>query len=750
MVFPRHDIDPKKKDSEWILQYAKAAWDDSRTVKNSIFFHGKSRLRELRDYAMGNQSNTRYKNLIQPKDANGQSSESFVQLDFTIVPFIPKFRKIALGKVSKVKNEITATAIDPLARDHETDFFAEQKAKIILLKQLADVPNVETMLGFEEGEPQSLEELEIKMQYSYKHIAAIEAEQGIKLIQKNNRYEKILDQFDEDQFDFGVGGVREYFDENGVLKIRHVKMDEFGSGFCREPDFSDARYMFEVLRMTAEDIRKESGFSESKMEEITQLKGSRAQGRDNNFLRAGSRNWDDDKIDVLDIEFKSVNDMLFEERKNSAGNREVRKAQFSKKGKKDVRGKSYEVIYKCKWIIGTDYVYDDGLMTDMKRKKNAIRDTSFSFHIVAPSQDQMRFFGVVESMIPVADQIQIVWLKLQNLLLNMVPPGIKFNLDALENINIGHAGQAWTPMKILDMYKQRGDMAYRSRDKEGNPFPENPIETMQNSVAQEANNLANMINIFMNLLRDNIGFNEVTDGSTPDPRTLNGVANIAYQNTSNALNSLFMAKKYLNESVADSLVVRMQQAFTAGHKGYLAALGGNTHKFWMSKTDITLHELSVVVNDAPSDEDLMELKADVRIALESGQINIADKVFIDTIDNVKEKAAVLAHRVKKNQEQKQQEALAMQQQNGQIQQQSAMVAEEEKRKTMEFEHQLKVQFLQTEMPMKYELEMMKQQTRLIETDKREQGRVASKYVENQGKEKVAAMNQKNTSSKKEN
>ena len=78
MIFPRHDIDPSKKDSKWILDYAKAAWEDSKSIKNSIFYHGKSRFRELRDYAMGNQSVTRYKNLIQPSDANGRTKAKTV------------------------------------------------------------------------------------------------------------------------------------------------------------------------------------------------------------------------------------------------------------------------------------------------------------------------------------------------------------------------------------------------------------------------------------------------------------------------------------------------------------------------------------------------------------------------------------------------------------------------------------------------------------------------------------------------
>jgi hypothetical protein len=472
------------------------------------------------------------------------------------------------------------------------------------------------------------------------------------------------------------------------------------------------------------------------------LVGSSQQGRYNDFTRSGSKQWDDQKINVLDLEFKSVNDLYFEHRSNKSGNPETRKADKVKRGG-DYSTGQYTAIYKCKWIIGTDYIYDSGLATDMKRKKNALRDTSFSFHVVAPSQDQMRFFGIVETMIPVADQIQIMWLKLQNYILNMVPPGIRFNLDALENINLGHGGEAWKPSKILDLYRQRGDMAFRGLDKEGNPFAGVPIEPIQNFVTGEIQNMVMIINSYLGLLRDNIGFNEITDGSTPDPRTLNGVANIAYQNTSNALSSLFKAEKYLNESVSDALLVRMQDAFSKGHKGYLAALGGNTMKFWMSKTDITAHELSLVVEDKPSDEEMMMLNQRMSVAMESGQITVADSTYIDTIDNIKEKAAVLAFRVKKNQEEAHARQMQQIEANGQTQQHSAMVAEEEKRKTLEMEHQLKMQYLEAEKTWDMKIKEMEMRARLMDTDKREYGRVVTKQVENEGKSNVAAINQKN-------
>lgn len=740
IVFPRHDIDPKKKDDKWLLQFAKAAWEDSRSFKNLNFYHNRDRLKELRDYSNGIQNNNQYKSSIEPDDANG---ESFVPLDYTIVPFIPKFKKIAVNKINKISHNIVATAIDSLARDDEEKYFAEQKAKITILEQLGDIPGIEQMIGLEDDDPHSIEELKIKKEFSYKHQAAIEAEQGIDLVFSNNKYNEIQALVTNDLFDWGVGGVKEYFDPNGVIKIRHVNCKYFLCSYSERPDFTDCRYMGEVVPTTIENVRRESGFSEEVMEEIYEKVRKNRHTGDNYYI-AGSKSYDDYRVEVVDFEFKSVNDLVTVDRINNKGNKEKRIARYSSKDKPGKKHKrtSYEVIYKCKWIVGTDHVYSTGLMTNMKRKKNSLTETSFSFHMRAPMQEEMRFFGVTEAMIPVADQIQFAWLKLQNLILNIIPPGIAFDLDALENVNLGAAGQLWKPLKVMDLYRQRGDIAYRGTDKNGEPIMNGgvPITPIRNQVMGEVNNLVGLINAFLNMLRDNIGFNEITDGSTPDPRTLNGVANLAYQSTTNALGHIIDAKKSINESLADGVVLRMQDAFADGsHRGYMVALGINTQRFWKAQADISIHELSVKLEDKPDDEMIARVNARIDLAIQTGQITIADAEFLETIDNIKERSAVLAYRVKKKTEEDRAFASQQIQENGQVQQQSAVVSEEAKQRTLQMEHQFKMEQIQLEKTLEGQIEQIKQQGRLTEANVREEGRITAKEIENVGNMNVKSM-----------
>jgi hypothetical protein len=377
----------------------------------------------------------------------------------------------------------------------------------------------------------------------------------------------------------------------------------------------------------------------------------------------------------------------------------------------------------------------------MKRAKNALRETSLSFHMYAPFNDQMRFFGVVESMMPAADAIQIAWIKLQNFMLRAKPSGIAINLRALEGINIGSAGKKWEPLKVIDLFEQTGNYVFRDMNQDGEPMGQ-PIIPISNQILQEAPYIVSMINAYTQILRENIGFNEITDGSTPNPKTLVGVAEMAAASTSNALYHITESSVSINESVANALLIRMQDAFKSGKvKAYITALGENTKDvMWSIDTDISLHELSITIEDKPDTEAMMRYDKKVDMALQSQQITIEDATFLETIDNIKEKSAVLAYRIKKNKEARQQEAERAQMMNGQIQQQSAMVAEEEKRKTLQMEHELKMQYLMMEKQAQMEIERMKQQGRLGEAQISAEGKVVTKEIENVGKKEVAAIN----------
>ena len=125
--YPEHLIDPSLKDKEWCLAYAKAAWTDFTSNNTQSFHNNRGSYPRIKDYAQGNQSINKYKQLLNVNDAD---NESWFAIDWSVIPIVPKFRRIALGKLNKTEYNITATPIDSLAQSEIEDYYKKTKDKV--------------------------------------------------------------------------------------------------------------------------------------------------------------------------------------------------------------------------------------------------------------------------------------------------------------------------------------------------------------------------------------------------------------------------------------------------------------------------------------------------------------------------------------------------------------------------------------------------------------------------------------------
>jgi hypothetical protein len=745
--FPSHLIDPREKGKDWIKQYCKAAWSSWNNDNNgNIFYNARYRYEVYKQYAMGNQSINKYKPLM---GVDQESTETWLNIDWSVIPIIPKFRRIALGKLSKVDYNITATPVDALANEENEDYFASAKAKIIMreeAKKIAPELLESPALQLSPGEARDMEELEMQMKYTHKHQMAIEAEQAIKLIMEQNQIEKIRDSVREDLFDYGVSGYKEFIDSNGAIKIRRVNPRNLIINSCKKNDFSDASYIGEVIEMTISDLKQMAGsqFSEDEYEEIAKnvigRYGNPREWLDN--LSIFNKGYDQFNIRILDMEFFSVNEMVYEQRVDRRGNKVYARAKFEDRNKRKDKFErvAYKVVYKARWIVDTDYMFDYGLATNMKRAKSSLMDTKLSYHLFAPEFYDMNAHGMMEQIIPIADAIQIAWYRLQNVVNQSRPKGIMIEMGALEDIPLGAGGKKMTPMKVLDLYNKTGTLVYRKADSQGRMTNYKPIEELENGLGRDAMSYYQMIQNHIQMLRDITGMNEMTDGSTPDSRTLTTVAKLAYEGTNNALYNIVFGEKVLLEDLANDLILRIQDVAESGEvKGYVRALGGNTMKFFQMSSNVGLYEFGIFLEDKPTDDQRAMLMQQVQAGQMNGMLDIEDAIIIQNTDNLKVAQQLLAYKVKKRREQEEDKAMRQQQMNAQVQQESAMVAEQAKQQTIQVEGQMKAQLIQVEKELDSKLLEMKYQYELQLEQLRQTGKVVTKQEENKGKKSVTKL-----------
>jgi len=746
--FPSHLVDPREKNKEWIMQFAKASWSSfENDTPKEIFYHARYRYEVSKQYAMGNQSINKYRPLM---GIDEQSNESWLNIDWSVIPIVPKFRRIALGKLSKVDYNIVATPIDALANDQTEQYFAGAKAKIIM-RQEAEKINPELLdlpaLQLNPGEAKDLEELEMQMKYTFKHQMSIEAEQGIKLVLEQNEAEKMREKIREDLFDYGVAGYKETIDSNGAIKIRPVNPRNIITNYCKKNDFSDAAYVGEVVEITIADLKQAAGsqFTEEEYEDIAKnVLGRFGNPREwPSSLSVYNKGYDKFRLRVLDLEFFSVNDLVYESRVDRRGNKIYAKAKYEDRNKRKEKFEriAYKVVYKCKWIIDTKYMYDYGLCTDMKRAKSSLMDTKLSYHMYASEFWDMKAYGMMEQLIPIADAIQIAWYRLQNVINQSRPKGIMIEMGALEDIPLGSGGTKLTPLKVLDLYNKTGTLVYRKLDPQGRASNVKPIEELENGLGRDAMNYWQMIQNHIQMIRDITGMNEMTDGSTPDPRTLTTVAKLAAEGTNNSLWGVLSGEKKLLESLSNAIVLRLQDVVAGGKvEGYVRSLGGNTVRFFQMSENVALHEFGIFLEDKPTDEQRMLLLQQVQAGQVNNLLDIEDAITIQNTDNLKVAQQLLAYKIRKRREEEEAKAMRMQQMNAQVQQQSAMAAEQAKQQTLQVEGQVKAQVIQVEKELDAKLMEMKYGFELQLEEMRQTGKIQSKEIEKSGKKSVAKLN----------
>lgn len=745
--FPSHLIDPKEKNRDWVLQYCKAAWSSFENDNpREIFYHARYRYEVIKSYAMGNQSINKYRPLM---GVDEEANESWLNIDWSVIPIVPKFRRIALGKLNKVDYNFVATPIDSLANEETTNYFANTKAKLMLRDAVMKMdPSMAELpaLQMEPGEAKDMEELEMQMKYTYKHQMAIEAEQGIKLVMEQNNAFKMREKVREDLFDYGVAGYKEFIDSNGAIKIRTINPRNILINHCKNKDFSDSAYVGEIVEMTISDLKQMAGnqFSDVEYEDIAKkhigMLGNPKEWPSS--LSVYNKGYDKFRIRVLDLEFFSVNQMVFEQRVDRRGNKIYARAKFDDRNKRKDKFErvAYKVVYKGKWIIGTDHIFDSGLATNMKRAKSSLMDTQLSYHLIAPEFFDMKAYGMMEQLIPIADAIQIAWYRLQNAINQARPKGIMIEMGALEDIPLGKGGKQLSPMKVLDLYNKTGTLVYRKSDAQGRMTNYKPIEELENGLGRDVMSYWQIIQNNIQMVRDITGMNEMTDGSTPDPRTLTTVAKLAYEGTNNALTHIVHGEKQVLEDLANSIILRLQDVSQSGEvKGYVRALGENTMRFFKVSPNIGLHEFGIFLEDKPTDEQKAMLMQQVQAGQMNGMLDIEDAIIIQNTDNLKVAQQLLAYKIRKRKEEEENKAMQMQQMNAQVQQQSAIVAEQAKQQTIQVEGQVKSQLIQVEKEFEAKLLQMKYQFELQLEQMRQGGKMETKKIENRGKKSVTKL-----------
>jgi len=758
-TYPNQQIDPREKGYDWILQYCKAAWGDSRGyVPNNMLNFGQSKMNEIREYALGRQSTTKYKKLL---NVDEQQDKTWLNIDWTAPSFLTKFREIAVSKLVQRRYDVQAFAVDPIAKSQEDNYFTEMKVKILMREAAQKAGNAELLnspaLALQPGEAEDLEQLKMEEQFGYKHVMSMEAEMAASLAMYQNNFEEKRKRTLENLFDFGVGGYTEYIDENGQVKLREVNPENLVLSYCAKNDFSDLVHWGEVREVYVGDLAP--WFTPEQMNQIVQSVAGRF-GNPSNFMYGTdySKYWNRFKVLVLDFEFLSWNDYTYKQEVDNRGNIRFGKTKYQDSTKLSVnkdgvmekmgtipnmvdftmKGQAEpifmpvtkKVVYKCKWLIQTDYMYDWGMSENQIRKPSSWWDTKLNIQLYSWNFYKMRFAGITERLMPLEDKASLVWFRLQNMSNKLIPYLINIDLNALEGVDFGGGGDKMNPTKVMDFIFSNFVVPYRSTDLLSQNPNYKPVSIEASGQLAVFGQLYQELQNTLDMMRQVSGLNELTDGSTPNAKTLVPVANAAMESTNNALYLLSFADKQLIQGLADAIVSKVQIAVKLGKvEGYARALGEETVKFFSINPDISIHEFGIFIQDMPTDYERQQLIQELNIRDSQGLIEPEDKILVMSTKNLKMASMLLAYRIKKRREKLQEFELQKVQEASKGNAMAVQVAEQEKRATVQVQLEADIARINAEKQWEYIIQMGKKEKDIQEAEIQKEAKVIAQRIQ---------------------
>jgi hypothetical protein len=665
----------------------------------------------LRLYARGEQSIQKYKNELAI-----DGDLSYLNIDWTPVPIIPKFVDIVVNGMSDRLFTVKAYAQDALSADKRNQFQdmieGEMAAKEVLM-EVQDKFGVDPFMVSPEDLPNDDQELSLFMQLNYKPAIEIAEEEAINTILLDNHYDDIKRRFDYDLAVLGIAvGKHEFLPGEGV-KLNYVDPANVVYSYTEDPYFRDCFYWGEIKTVPMTELVKiKPNISKEELEIIS--KTSQSWGEYYSVSRFYSDDvFSRDTCTLLYFNYKTTKTYVYK-KKILDGNaaRVIEKddtfnppIEMMEEGRFERIEKTIDVWYEGVMVAGTQIVLKWQLMENMVRPKSASQMALPNYIAVAPRMYKGTIESLTRRMIPFADLIQITHLKLQQVISRMVPDGVFIDADGLNEVDLGN-GNAYNPEDALRLYFQTGSVVGRSYTGDGDfNNARVPVQPLTGTTGQsKMSALINNYNHYLEMIRSVTGLNEARDGSDPDPRALVGVQKLAALNSNTATRHILDAGLFMTKTFAEALSVRVSDILEYADfaEEFAMQIGKYNVSILREIKDLYLHDFGIFIEVSPDEEQKAQLEQNIQVALAKGDINLEDAIDIREIKNIKMANQLLKVKRAKKLDTDQKNDMMKQQMQAQINMQSQEAAAQAAIQKIQLETESKIQIKQAEVAMDLE------------------------------------------------
>ena len=567
MPRPNHEIDVRDKNSQWILDNAKYIYGQYISGQCAITEDDVRRIQLLRSYVDGKQDYSVYKKRYLSESKNMRKHE-YGHIDWqNIYSPMPKLVDKVLGLFLSQEHNTVATCVSEMAKEYKISKLAETYAinklqdSRMLFNKLVGVSNeqdplLNPMLGFIANDMNEIEMLTSSGSTKIPYETA--SEKAIDETEKLSNYKHIKRNAVKDLI-CGYIAMREVVDNDKVI-WQNVDITDVIIEYSRNNHFNKSRYFGIQELWTIEDLRRK-GYHEDELKKIANtyynynmnIRGLSERNRpfqtyDVYYRATNSYGYDEFVVPVLYIAFKSNDIKYLKKVKIRNGEERVYPSDFGKLTK-DTVVKSTEMIYEGRWIIGTDNIFDDGVMAYIPRDSaGMVSLPCYVAHLTGAS--------IVERCKHTLDEFAMLGYKLQAALARSQGKQPAIDFSSLEEITSNSGGKL-TPLDILDMYYQGAGVPYRSLpvDANVNYSRPKPVEELAGGIGNYLNELLILREAYYKELSDLTG---VSTFEVPQSQTPVGIARLAVANMTDVLKPLYDVYLEVKERLSYNTVYRIQ------------------------------------------------------------------------------------------------------------------------------------------------------------------------------------------------
>jgi hypothetical protein len=674
---------------------AAAIYETSIYGQNSYYAIRNAKFAENRTFAIGKQPFQTYVDLL---GADGKIS--FANYDYHPRPIAPKFRDILVNDIMERMESVDCTGLSIAMQTRKDDRKNQMAFKMKHGDFIQAAEKSSGMKFSDNGEdftPENEEELELWAQLNDKEKEELLMSYGIEFILENNKTRSLKKEVAEDLVDTGLGCEYTYFDGRKRIRIKRIRPEYLVYGSTNTLDFRYVPYIGHLERISILDVRAMyPNYPEQKLYDLAyQFRG--LYGNPDNLVDfiidyelAYTRPYDSYIIDVLFFRYKVLktidytkgvdnnNNPIFEYRKSDGSN--PRKQPY----------KAYiPTWYEGAWLVGAKDVLAWGEMQNLIRNNEDVEDVASGYSIyMLNNNGDMLPMSPMESIRSSIVQMDLAILRMQHTLATTPGNGVKIDLDAVTEIDLGSGVGKVGVMKVREIYTQTGDVYYRSSKVSGDNGNKDPVQQLLSTYGDKIKGQIEVYNFELNCIRDYLGINEIKDGSAVPERiglgVMQGQVNAANMSTAHIYNGWVSIRTDTVKSTGVLLWDALNTPET--NDMYIKLLGKENADFIRYNKEITKSNYLVKVTVNMSSKDLAWLDNLCTTSVQQKQMMPEDALMVKKyaqfnfeyavryLSFIEKKRAKMAQQAQMQTQQQQQQATAelqQQQQQAKAQQDDA-------------------------------------------------------------------------------